>query len=196
MDALISLQFQVPGLGFGDWKTISFEKAEITDLHLPPFLRIEEVEVEKQYLDGEKFQTYMPLLQQLKPALIGSQLILGTINEDNHEFIKEKLLPFFDCCKRYEFNIELKQKEISAFLVYLLQLPSLESSVEIEFHVNYWFTTPGVSSLPIEEILNWLHKPAAVETNKSIGEKRSLRIYLPNIENMSEMVEHLKKVTF
>ena len=134
----------------------------------------------------------MPLLKKLKPALIGSQLILGTINEDNREFIKEKLLPFFDCCKRYKLNMDLKQEDISAFIASLLQLPSLESSVGIEFNENYW--SPEPSALPIEAILNWLHKPAAVETNKAIGKKRSLRIHLSKIENMSEMVEHLKKV--
>ena len=143
----------------------------------------------------------MPLFQQLKPALIGSKLILGTINEDNREFVKEELLPFFDCCKRYEFNIERKMtspKDISDFIASLLQLPLIESSVGIEFNQFYMsFDRPkpgDATSLPIEAISNWLHKPAAVESNKAIGEKRSLRINLWNIENMSEMVEHLKKV--
>ena len=134
----------------------------------------------------------MPLLQKLKPALVGSQLILGTINEDNREFIKEKLLPFFDCCKRYKFDIGCMLKDISAFIASLLQVPSIRSSVGIEFNQNYWSQKP--SALPIEAILNWLHKPAAVESNKAIGKKRSLRIHLSKIENMSEMVEHLKKV--
>ena len=144
----------------------------------------------------------MPLFQQLKPALIGSKLILGTINEDNRGFVEEKLLPFFDCCKRYKFKIGCKQKEICAFLASLLRLPSIESSVGIEFNDSYWgwFHRPepgdATSSLPIEAILTWLHKPAAVGSNKAIRETRSLRIHLSNIENMLEMVEHLKTVTF
>ena len=139
----------------------------------------------------------MLLLQKLKPALIGSQLILGTMY--SREFIKEKLLPFFGCCKRYKFIIDLKQKEISAYLVSLLQLPSIGSSVGIEFNDKQSASRRGrppvgVTSLPIEAILTWLHKPAAVGSNKAIGEKRSLRINLSNIGNISEMVEHLKKV--
>ena len=159
--------------------------------------------MENRYLKGKEFQEYMPLLQQLKPALTSPQLILGAITENNREFIKEKLLPFFNCCKRYKLNIDLEQKDISAFIASLLQLPSLESSVGIEFNDNYCFSSGriiishfryGATSLPIEAILNWLHKPAAVGSNKATGEKRYLRINLSNIENMSEMVEHLKKV--
>ena len=157
--------------------------------------------MENQCFDGEEFQTYMPLLQQLKPALIGSKLILGPYDKDSHEFVVEKLLPFFDRCKRYEFNFEhmiTSPKDISDFIASILQLPSIESSVGIEFNQSYWLfdrPEPGdATSLPIEAISNWLHKPAAVESTKAIGEKRSLRINLSNIGNMSEMVEHLKKV--
>ena len=161
--------------------------------------------MENRCFDGEEFQEYMPLFQQLKPALIGSQLILGTIDEDNREFVEEKLLPFFDCCKRYEFNFRRKTtstKDISDFIASILQLPLIESSVGIEFNDSYWgwFHRPepgdATSSLPIEAILTWLHKPAAVGSNKAISETRSLRIHLSNIENMLEMVEHLKTVTF
>ena len=158
--------------------------------------------MEKQYLDGEKFQTYMSLLQQLKPALIGSKLILGPYDKDSHEFVVEKLLPFFDRCKRYEFNFEhmiTSPKDISDFIASILQLTSIESSVGIEFNVNHWgwFHRPepgAAASLPTEAISNWLQKPAAVESIKAIREKRYLRINLSNIGNMSEIVEHLKKV--
>ena len=141
------------------------------------------------------FRKNMLLLQKLKSALIGSQLILCTINKNNREFIKEKLLPFFGCCKRYKFIIDLKQKEISAYLVSLLQLPSIGSSVGIEFNDKQSASRRGrppvgVTLLPIESLLTWLHK----ESNKAIGEKRSLRINLWNIGNISEMIEHLKKV--
>ena len=160
--------------------------------------------MENRCFDGEEFQEYMPLFQQLKPALIGSKLILGPYDKDNREFVVEKLLPFFDRCKRYEFNFEhmiTSPKEISDFIASILQLPLIESSVGIEFNQFYWDwlyrPKPGdATPLPIEAILNWLNKPAAVESNKAKREKRSLRINLSNIENMSEMVEHLKTVTF
>ena len=117
--------------------------------------------MENQCFDDEEFQTYMPLLQQLKPALIGSKLILGPYDKDSHEFVVEKLLQFFDCCKRYEFNFEHKitsPEDISDFIASILQLTSIESSVGIEFNANHWgwFHRPepgdATSSLPTEAI--------------------------------------------
>ena len=175
--------------------------AEISDL--PPFLRIECVKVDTDFLDdededeGKEFQEFITLFDQLKSALVGSHLILGCITVAHIEIVKEKLLPFFDCCKSYKFMIKMVPKEISKFIVSLLQMPSIESSVDIEFygyHRSSDQPTPdNATSLPIEAISNWLHKPA-VESVEKIGEKRFLRINLSNINNMPEMVGHLVKV--
>ena len=181
--------------------------AKIPDL--PSYLRIEFVKLEfndydcdRDCLNDEEFQQFMPLLHQLRPALVGSQLIIDTnkvIDPELDSFLKEKLLPFFDCCVRYNFSFKCNPKEISAFLASLLQLPSIGSSVGIEFvgkHRPKEGSSPdNAASLPIEAISNWLHKlPAAAESIKKIGKKRYFRFHFSDIENMSEMVEHLKKV--
>ena len=174
--------------------------AKISDL--PSYLRIEYVEFESyEWLNAEEFQRYMPLFHQLKPALVGSHLILDTYKMVNREFdslLKEKLLPLFDCCGRYKFSFRCNPKEISAFLDSLLQLPSIAASVGIEFDVTYWprkrSETNNAAALPIEAISNWLHKTK--ESIKKIGEERYFRFQFSNIEieNMSAMVDHLKKV--
>ena len=176
--------------------------AKITDL--PSFLRIVFVELQSdEWLNDEEFQQFMPLLHQLKPALVGSHLILSSykmVDREFDSFIKEKLLPLFDCCELYKFSFECNPKEISAFLDSLLQLPSIAASVGIEFNFTYFpknrSETNNAASLPIEAISDWLHKPAAAGSFKKIGEKRYFRFNFQNIEieNMSAMVEHMKKV--
>ena len=177
--------------------------AEISDL--PPYLRIGCVELkiddvdaeDEDLLNYETFQQFVPLFHQLKPALVGSHLILSSymmVDREFDSFIKEKLLPLFDCSGRYKFSFKCNPKKISAFLASLLQLPSIAAGVGIEFDVMYFSETNNAASLPIEAISNWLHKPAAAESFKKIGEKRYFRFQFSNIGNMSAMVEHLKKV--
>ena len=181
--------------------------AKISDL--PSYLRIGCVEIEldaDDCLSYEEFQQFTPLFQQLKPALVGSHLILNTydmVNREFDSFLKEKLLPLFDCCGRYKFSFECNPKEISAFVASLLQLPSIAASVGIEFNFTYFTKnrseiddaeTNNAASLPIEAISNWLHKPAGAGSTKKMGENRYFRFDFSDIENMSAMVDHLKKV--
>ena len=194
----LSVSLQVSGVEFAASRTLFLLDAKIYDL--PSYLRIGCVEFEiDEDVNYKAFQQYTPLFHQLKPTLVGSHLILDTYKIVNREFdlfIKEKLLPLFDCCGRYKFRFEIfkrNPKEISAFLASLLQLPSIAASVGIEF-VVHWPETNNATSLPIEAISNWLHKPAAAKSFKKIGEKRYFRVQFSNIGNMSAMVDHLKKV--
>ena len=191
MNALFSLQ--VSGVAFDFSRRNWFPREPIflldaTFPNLPPFLRIGVVEVR------EDFQQFMPLFQQLKPALLGSRLILD-ISKLAPGY--EKLLPLFNCCRSYEFTISrCNQKEISNLLASFLQLPTIGSCFDIEFnHIRRKSPSlDDVASLPIEAILNWLHNSVSAESIKQTGKNRSLRLALQNIGNMSEMVEHLKKV--
>ena len=197
MEALL-FSLQAYGVEFVDSNTLFLIDAKIPDL--PLFIRIEEVAVVAYdpYTcpkNEKEFHMFMPLFCQLKSAFIGSHLILGDCSMDNHEFLKEKLLSFFDCCKRYKFYIKLNPKEIPAFITPLLQLPSIGSSVDVKFTDNHWSwersAPEKATSLPVEAISNWLHKQTSIN---GIGENRSLSIHLSNIKNASEMIEHLKKV--
>ena len=81
--------FQVSGVEFVDSSTLFVLDAELPDL--PSYLRIGCVGIEfddDDYLDDEEFQEFMPLFHQLKPALIGSHLIMDT---DSQELIKKFL---------------------------------------------------------------------------------------------------------
>ena len=181
--------------------------AKITGL--PPFIRFDYIKIDAaDDCFNYEFQQFVPLLHQLKPALVGSHLILSSysymmFDPKFDSFIKEKLLPLFDCCGRYKFNFKCNPKEISAFVASLLQLPSIAASVGIEFNFTYFpknrseiddAETNNAASLPIEAISNWLHKPAGAGSTKKMGENRYFRIDFSDIENMSAMVDHLKKV--
>ena len=199
----LSVSLQVSGVEFVASRTLFLLDAKISDL--PSYLRIDCIEFELYTLSYEEFQQYTPLFQQLKPAIIGSHLILDIykmVDREFDSFLKGKLLPLFDCCGRYKFrfkSFKCNPKEISAFVASLLQLPSIAASVGIEFDVTYRprkrSETNNAASLPIEAISNWLHKPVvAAGSIKKIREKRYFRFQFSNIENMSAMVDHLKKV--
>ena len=194
----LTFSFQVLGVEFVKSSTLFLFDAEISDL--PSYLRIGCVEIAEhadECFNYGEFQQLMPLFHQLKPALVGSHLILDIykmVDREFDSFLKGKLLPLFDCCGSYKFSFKCNPKEISAFVASLLQLPSIAASVGIEFDVKHRpkkrSEANNAAALPIEAISNWLHR----STIKKIGEKRYFRFQFSNIENMSEMVEHLKKV--
>ena len=106
-------------------------------------------------------------------------------------FFTDKFLPLFDCCGHYSFHIDCRQMDGPDYITSILQLLSFGSSVFFEIYDGYHIPEDE-TTLPIEAISNWLHKPI-----ESINEKREGRYFglnCRNFENMLEMVDHLKEV--
>ena len=86
----------------------------------------------------------------------------------------------------------------SGYLTSILQNLSFGSSVYLQIFDCYHIPDDE-TTLPIEAISNWLHKPAAENAVKSIKqkreEKRHLHLYCSGNGGWKlEMVEHLKRV--
>ena len=82
------------------------------------------------------------------------------------------------------------------YITSILQLLSFGSSVFFEIYDGYHIPDDE-TTLPIEAISNWLHKPVvdnAVESIKQTKNERYFSLYCRNLENMLEMVDHLKEV--
>ena len=154
------------------------------------------------------FELISPLLLQLKPAFVGSRLLLSKFVENSEfQFVREKLLPFFDCCTRFKFCIECTPEEVSVFFASLLQHPSIEYALSFELSFYGYHHNAPPTQLPIGVISKWLNNPrlppsaiAAVKSNTKVKEnRRLLRVYFlstVDIANMQAMVEHLKKVAW
>ena len=143
------------------------------------------------------FELISPLLLQLKPALVGSHLFLSKFVKNNEfNFVRENLLPFFDCCTHFKFPIDCTPEERSVFLASLLQQPSIERALSVDLSFYRYYHNAAPTHLPIDVISKWLNNPAP-SNNKIKGNRRLLRLYFANnIGNMQAMVEHLKKVAW
>ena len=185
---------------------------------LPPFLRfnIVQLEVELGYVQAtqpiaEKCLLFENLLQQsLKPALDGSVLAFGgDISENesscfhNHlellNYLRDRILPICNKSREYKFDIvfDSDERAVQYAIASILQTPQLAHCSSTQFRIYYDYDsydslsdniTEILVRLPINEISNWLHR-------KCDGErKKSLHIYSEGIENLREMVSHLKEV--
>ena len=138
------------------------------------------------------------LLQSVKPASAGSELYFyGTINKSKsscfHDhlellnFVRDRLLPICDKSRKYKFKILLESGESASQNVIssILQTPQLNrcSSAQFDFDIYFSFI-----QLPVKEISNWLHRKCDRE------QKKLLHIYSREIENLQEMVSHLREV--
>ena len=147
----------------------------------------------------EQFERISPLLLQFRTAFGGSVFDVycrDEITNAEFDFILQTLIPLFDCCKQYKFrfsNVTGKAGEASTFLVSLLQLPSIVNASSIYVFFYYRDAVGATQQLSVEAISNWLHKPFK---HVKMTEKRSLHVDFCSIqiENMFEMIEHLKKV--
>ena len=185
-----------------DWrkKVVFVLDAKICDL--PPYVRFK-IKVVQHYVVQEQFKLISPLLLQLKPAFEGSRLEMRfdeIVQKDQFEYLLQNLLPFFASCKHYKFWFGYNSGEACTFLASLLRLPSIDNASSFDiFFCHYDRNVATTQQLPIEAISNWLHKPAIGELSVDERENRSLdKIILVNIkiQNMSECVEHLKKVGY
>ena len=120
------------------------------------------------------------------------------VQKDQFDYLLQNLLPFFDSCKHYKFWFRYNSGEACTFLDSLLRLPSIDNASS--FDVMFYYYNCDVTTtqqLPIEAISNWLHKPAVGElsANERANSRSLDEIYLNiQIQNMLEIVEHLKKV--
>ena len=184
-----------------DWrkKVVFVFDAKICDL--PPYVRFK-IKVVQHYVVQEQFKLISPLLLQLKPAFEGSRLEMRfdeIVQKDQFEYLLQNLLPFFASCKHYKFWFGYNSGEACTFLASLLRLPSIDNASS--FDVLFFHSGRDVATtqqLPIEAISNWLHKPAIGElsTDERANSRSLDEINLINtqIQNMLEIVEHLKKV--
>ena len=193
----LSLTIKVSGVAlFAKSEFVFVFDANIGDL--PPFVRFESVEVVQHYMVQEQFELISPLLLQFKSAFVGSLLKMRfchVVQKDQFDYLLQNLLPFFDSCKHYKFSFYYNSGEACTFLASLLRLPSINnaSSFHIMFH-HFDRDKATAQQLPIEAISNWLHKPAIGElsANRSLDVINLIRNI--QIEDMLEIVEHLKKV--
>ena len=172
-----------------------------TKIDFPQYLRFEAIKLVDKYgdfngkpFDEKRFELISPLLFQLKSAFVNSRLDLAYITRNELDFVQEKLLPIFDCCKHFKFDfVKCYPDEGSAFLASLLQHPSIRSasSVQVKCHDSAYdlYNSPG-AQLPIEAISNWLHKP---NSGSKITEKRFLEVLFIKTENTLEMIKHLNE---
>lgn len=206
---------QVSGVsirGLSDWRIDTIYgfvlDAKITEADLPAYLRFDSIELQIGEHDAyeKPFELIAPLLLQLKPALIGSHLLLSdSVKSNEIYFVRAKLLPFFDCCTQFRINVTCDPDDRSLSLASFLLQPSIEKalSVNISFYCHYE-DVPELQ-LPIEVISKWLNNPpppaiasAVMQSNKKnkMKENRSLHVFISsNIENMLTMINYLKKVT-
>ena len=200
-----SLTIKVSGVALFDksaWKKIKVVFVFDANIGgLPSYVRFKSVEVVQHYMVLEQFELIAPLLLQFKPAFVGSRFEMRfdrIVQKNQFDYLLQNLLPFFDSCKHYKFWFQYNSGEACTFLDSLLRFPSIDnaSSFDVMFYY-YDCDVATTQQLPIEAISNWLHKPAVGElsTDERANSRSLDEIYLNiQIQNMLEIVEHLKKV--
>ena len=171
----------------------------------PSFVRFNKVDL--QYRIGSqslraKCLLFEECLESIKLALKGSNEIsfVAKIKENNPShfsdhsrvviYIRDRLLPFCDSSRRYEFAIGFKSDEDSttALISSILQISQVQrcSNISISLLCNSL-------QLPVEDISNWL----APKTDYGVeiyGKKKENRFLQIHSNNTKEMWEHLKEV--
>ena len=121
------------------------------------------------------------------------------------EYLANELLPTFDSCRRYKFDLLFRKdadhaKEVIASL---LGLPAVERCSNVEILFKF-----AEDELPAEAILHWLNfnhpndgegrgkeRFLSIEIDSFVNPIRPL-ISFSSIRKSEEFVEHLKKVNF
>ena len=149
----------------------------------------------------EKVKEY---LQPIKNALKHSNSIhfAGDIDRDDPtcfsdhsillSYLSEQLLKICDTSRRYEFKIYFRSDKNSAtnFISSLLEMPPIIrcSNFEISLH-----RIEEAQQLPLETISDWLNRR---KTDGRIPQELFMKIWLHKIQNVTEMCDHLLKVSF
>ena len=122
----------------------------------------------------------------------------------NH--LRNKLLPICDSARHYKFSISfLSYYESSAsdILKSILQMPSINSSINVEFNLHQSLCAlnlsvpPILTQLPVDTISAWLDRcnDVIIKCKKQQQKtKLELKIDLRGVQNVHELFEHFKKV--
>lgn len=188
---------------------VPFPKAILTDL--PQFVRFDRVLLwyYGELSIEEKFKLYGNYLQLLKKALNDANSIkffCKIDQNDGHAFrnhsqllnhVQNDLLAICDSSRGYAFVIDLHSDTNAGANVMdqILEMHPIGrcSNLEIKI-IEFYGRSEHQIQLPIELISNWLHRKLDGINEKS--KERFLRISSENIQNIREMCNHLKTVSF
>ena len=163
----------------------------------------------------EAFRPFLQLLRGHSAAIKNSSLSLyvhvDTIGQYSRQFcfpthqklleyLSNELLPTFDVCRRYEFNVSFRKDANHAkqVIASLLALPAVErcSNVAMVFRV-------AGNKLPLEAISHWLNFIHPNDGDRKRKERfLSIQTVEPHkmissiIPTFEEVVDHLKKVNY
>ena len=155
-----------------------------------------------------KCQKIEKYLQPIKNALKDSNSIrfFADINQDDQSsfsdhssflsYLDEQLLKICNSSRRYEFEITFRSDKNAGtnFISSLLQMPPISRCSH--FDITLFFTKKAMQ-LPVEAILDWLNRMIdGRKTDIRIAQEIFMRIYTREIQNVTEMCDHLTKVRF
>ena len=151
-----------------------------------------------------KCQKIEKYLKPIEPALKHSNSIRfdADINRNDKacfsdhsillSYLDKQLLQICNSSRRYEFKIHFYSDENAGTNVIssLLQLPAISrcSNVDITLYL-----TEEATQLPVEAISDWLNR---VKTDSLIPREIFMEIRVNEIQNVTEMCDHLSKVRF
>lgn len=179
---------------------------------IPPYVRFNFVNIDLGYGFDSIVEKAPPFLgnssnvefwRQLQHAVSASSLIFyGKIDSEERScfadmggllmYLGDYFLQIFNRCRCYEFAFALGTEKSAAgpLLTEFLQLPTIKLSKSVIIRL-YLITVPAV--LPFECIDNWLTSSGA-EASGNLGDERFLHIYLTNIQNLSDVIDHFTEV--
>ena len=151
-----------------------------------------------------KCQKVEKYLRPIKTALKDSNSIqfVGDIDQDDptcfsdHSillgYLSEQLLKICDTSRRYEFKIYFRSDKNSGtnLISSLLQMPPISLCSHFEIALCL---IEEAQQLPVETISDWLNRK---KHDGRIPQEIFMKIYLHEIQNATEMCDHLSKVRF
>lgn len=183
---------------------------------LPPFLRFNDIKV--RYWGGPSSQPFVEKcefiesnLLQLKPLLNASRMIEFNAEIKRHyfsdhlhllDYIRNQFLPICHLPHGYKFHLCFFTARNSATnaIESLLEMREIKSCSNVEIIIpidsNSWMPREKIQ-LPVKAISKWLEESTDGLKNKAKHhkEKRFLDVALFEIENVSQMLGYLKKVS-
>ena len=176
---------------------------------IPPFIRFHEVDLRYVFTGKgsieEKCLRLKNHLQSLKQYLKDTISIIcfGGIDKYLHNhftdhlqliaYFRDELLPICDSSHRYSFTFHFdSDKDAAASVIEsLLQMPQIDRCSNVGIEIDY----ANPTQLPVNSIAQFLNHPKYDQIIRKTKEK-FLKIYLDEIQNVSNLCDHLTKVNF
>ena len=149
-----------------------------------------------------KCQKVEKYLKPINTAHSNSIRFVGDINQANQAcfrdhsilltYLREQLLQICNSSRRYEFEIHFRSDKNAGtnFISSLLQMPAIIRCSNLEITLNH---IEEAQQLPVETISDWLNRR---KTDSRIPQELFMKIWLREIQNVTEMCDHLSKVRF